>query len=110
MTGTIFDIKRFAVHDGGGLRSTLFLKGCPLRCPWCQNPEGVDPHPALWHSPAACLHCGTCVHACPDGALTLTGRIHIDRSRCSLCGACAQACPAAAMELTGREISAQAAA
>lgn len=110
MTGTIFDVKRFAVHDGGGLRSTLFFKGCPLRCPWCQNPEGIDPHPALWHSPAACLRCGSCVAVCPEKALTLTGRVHVDRARCTLCGKCEQACPAAAMELSGREIGAREAA
>lgn len=110
MTGTIFDVKRFAVHDGGGLRSTLFFKGCPLRCPWCQNPEGIDPHPALWHSPAACLRCGSCVAVCPEKALTLTDRVHVDRARCTLCGKCEQACPAAAMELSGREIGAREAA
>lgn len=106
MTGVIFDCKRFAVHDGGGLRSTLFLKGCPLRCPWCQNPEGVTHEPLLWHNPLTCLHCGTCLAACPTGALKLEERIHVDRSRCDLCGKCVDVCPAAAMELTGRTIEA----
>ncbi len=110
MTGVIFDIKRFAVHDGGGLRSTLFLKGCPLRCPWCQNPEGLDPRPALWHSPALCLHCGTCAAACPAGALTLTDRVHVDGGRCTRCGKCQEVCPAAAMEITGRTVTAREAA
>lgn len=107
MTGTIFDVKRFAVHDGAGLRSTLFLKGCPLRCPWCQNPEGVDPEPALWHAPTACLRCGGCVAVCDAGALTLDERVHVDRSRCTRCGKCVDACPAAAMEVAGREIDAK---
>lgn len=110
MTGVIFDVKRFAVHDGGGLRSTLFLKGCPLRCPWCQNPEGIDSKPALWHIPASCLRCGGCVAACRFGALTLNDRIHVDRSRCVCCGACVEACPAAAMELSGRAVTAEEAA
>ena len=60
MNGTIFEVKRFAVHDGEGLRTTLFLKGCPLRCPWCQNPEGIDSAPALWYNPTVCLGCGGC--------------------------------------------------
>lgn len=110
MTGTIFDTKRFAVHDGEGLRSTLFLKGCPLRCPWCQNPEGLDPRPALWHSPAACLRCGTCAAVCPQTALTLTDRVHVDHGRCTRCGKCQEACPAAAMEISGRTVTAREAA
>ena len=110
MNGIIFDCKRFAVHDGAGLRSTLFLKGCPLRCPWCQNPEGIDPKPALWHSPQTCVRCGGYVNACPEGALTLGERIHVDRTRCTLCGRCVDACPAAAMSVQGRSISAQEAA
>ena len=69
--GIIFDLKRFAVHDGGGLRTTLFLKGCPLRCPWCQNPEGLEEKPLVWYSPADCLRCGTCAGSCPEKALTL---------------------------------------
>ncbi len=110
MNGVIFDCKRFAVHDGAGLRTTLFLKGCPLRCPWCQNPEGIDPHPALWHSPAECLNCGRCAASCPEGALTHSGRIHVDRKRCTLCGRCLDVCPAGAMSLSGKTISVQEAA
>lgn len=110
MNGIIFDLKRFAVHDGAGLRSTLFLKGCPLRCPWCQNPEGIAPEPALWHSPQTCVRCGGCVNACPKGALMLGERIHVDRTRCALCGRCVDACPAAAMSVQGRSIGAQEAA
>ncbi len=110
MTGVIFDIKRFAVHDGGGLRSTLFLKGCPLHCPWCQNPEGMKRAPWLWYSPQECLRCGTCVAACPHGALTLDDRIHVNRERCDLCGICEKTCPGGALERTGREIEAEEAA
>ncbi len=110
MTGVIFDVKRFAVHDGGGLRTTLFLKGCPLRCPWCQNPEGLVRSPMLWHNPVVCLKCGSCLPACPQGALTLTDRIHVDRDRCVVCGKCADVCPAAAMATSGETVTAEEAA
>ncbi len=104
--GLIFDIKRFAVHDGQGLRTTLFLKGCPLRCPWCQNPEGLTAKPVLWYSPTDCLHCGSCAAVCGQGALTAgPERIHVDRDRCVLCGRCADACPGAALKIRGRTVS-----
>ena len=85
MTGVIFDLKRFAVHDGSGLRSTLFLKGCPLHCPWCQNPESISPRPMLWHSPGSCLRCGTCLPVCKQHALSMTDRIHVDQAAWCLC-------------------------
>lgn len=110
MTGVIFDLKRFAVHDGGGLRSTLFLKGCPLHCPWCQNPEGMSSKPDLWYSPNDCLHCGTCVVVCQEQALTLDERIHVEQSRCTLCGACEDACPGSALQRMGATITASEAA
>lgn len=110
MNGTVFEVKRFAVHDGEGLRTTLFLKGCPLRCPWCQNPEGLDPAPALWYNPAVCLRCGGCVNNCPGLALTLTDRVHIRQEDCVQCGACVDLCPAGALSLCGKTISAREAA
>lgn len=110
MTGVIFDCKRFAVHDGGGLRTTLFLKGCPLRCPWCQNPEGMDSRPTLWHNPAQCLRCGICAAACPNGALTASERVRVNRSKCVRCGVCAEACPGGAMSIAGRTVTAREAA
>lgn len=106
MNGLVFDVQRFAVHDGSGLRTTMFLKGCPMRCPWCQNPEGLTANRELWHSPGACLHCGGCVKACPTGAIHMTERIHVEPERCTRCGICVECCPAAAMELVGRELSA----
>ena len=106
MNGFVFEVKRFAVHDGPGLRTTLFLKGCPLRCPWCQNPEGLHLEPRLWYKEADCLRCGNCVAACQERALALDERVHIDRAACVLCKRCLDACPTGALLLDGREVSA----
>ena len=70
MRGTVFDIRRFSIHDGPGIRTTVFLKGCPIRCLWCQNPEGRDAKPVLWYFPSKCIECGACIAACPTGALS----------------------------------------
>ena len=106
MNGFVFEVKRFAVHDGPGLRTTLFLKGCPLRCPWCQNPEGLHLEPRLWYKEADCLRCGNCVAACQERALALDERVHIDQAACTLCKRCLDACPTGALLLDGREVSA----
>lgn len=106
MNGFVFEVKRFAVHDGPGLRTTLFLKGCPLRCPWCQNPEGLHLEPRLWYKEADCLRCGNCVAACQERALALDERVHIDQAACVLCGRCLDACPTGALLLDGHEVSA----
>ena len=106
MNGFVFEVKRVAVHDGPGLRTTLFLKGCPLRCPWCQNPEGLHLEPRLWYKEADCLRCGNCVAACQERALALDERVHIDQVACVLCKRCLDACPTGALLLDGREVSA----
>lgn len=106
LTGRIFDIARFSVHDGPGIRTTVFLKGCPLRCIWCHNPEGIKQQVQLSYTVQKCLLCGDCVQDCPNQALSLhdTGII-IDRNRCQLCGECVDACPPQALRLYGRDIS-----
>ena len=100
----IFDIKRYAIHDGPGIRTTLFVKGCPLRCVWCHNPESWSPEPQRLYKQGKCIGCQSCVNACPVGALELTpSGIQPTGNPCILCGACADACPALAMEICGRE-------
>jgi formate C-acetyltransferase len=107
-TGLVFDVQRFCLHDGPGIRTTVFLKGCPLRCSWCHNPEGLGPEPELMFTRALCTGCGACVSACPSGAHSVGGGGHaIDRARCRACGACVSACPGGAMALAGRWMSVQ---
>jgi pyruvate formate lyase activating enzyme len=106
MTGKIFAIKRFAVHDGDGIRTTLFLKGCPLRCLWCHNPEGLSMPAQLAYHEQKCLSCGLCVGVCKNGAHKLLDGKHVfERSHCTGCGACAEICPGDALTLYGREVS-----
>ncbi len=103
-TGTTFSIQQFSTEDGPGIRTTVFLKGCPLRCAWCHNPEGISAAPDLMWYDVRCIAAGNCLHACPEQALRLEAAgMRIDRGRCTLCGACVTACPAAAFELIGRE-------
>ncbi len=101
--GVVFDAKRYAIHDGPGIRTTIFLKGCPLDCPWCHNPEGKRPQPELMWWSTRCLGCNSCVKACPWEALTLEDNLTVDQERCDLCGACAEACTAEALEVVGHE-------
>lgn len=99
----IFDIKRFALNDGPGIRTTLFLKGCPLHCVWCHNPEGQRPEAQRLYTKKKCIGCGTCVSVCPQGALQLTpDGIRPTSEACVLCGACAEACPTTALTMSGR--------
>lgn len=102
MTGTVFDLKRFSVHDGRGIRTTLFFKGCPLRCPWCQNPEGLARQVELQANKALCIQCGTCVAACPSGALALVDGLRVDQAQCTRCGSCVEACPTNALRFAGQ--------
>ena len=111
MDGTIIDIRRFTLHDGPGIRSTLFLKGCGLRCAWCQNPESIDTALGLWYLAKQCIRCGLCEASCPVGAIGLHAEedpfVRIDRGVCTRCGACVAACPTTALSFDGSRISAE---
>lgn len=106
MAGRIFDIQRFCIHDGPGIRTTVFLKGCPLRCLWCHNPEGWSPVPELSFQPEKCIGCGYCLRTCPRRAHEMQdGRHVLFRERCIACGECTRECYACALERVGRELT-----
>ncbi len=104
----IFDIQHFSVHDGAGIRTTVFFKGCPLKCRWCSNPESQSFLPELMYNPAKCIGCGACIPKCPQKAIRIEdGRILFDFGRCDQCGACVDECYAEARTIKGREMSVQ---
>lgn len=102
-TGIIFDIKRYAIHDGPGIRTTVFFKGCPLTCPWCHNPEGISRSPRVIYLKNMCIGCLECLEACPQNALSQgPDKIQTDEAFCRHCGACVDVCPAGARERAGK--------
>ncbi len=103
VSGTIFDISRYCIHDGPGIRTTVFFKGCPLSCWWCHNPEGISREPHLALRPGRCTRCGCCVEACPNDAIVLSGDgAATDPALCRMCFECAAVCPSGAREVVGR--------
>lgn len=104
ISGIISNIQRYSVHDGPGIRTTVFLKGCPLRCFWCQNPETQDLNPVLMVNVTLCTHCGRCIPSCKKQAIyreEVTNRVITNRSICTGCGACVSSCVAAARKISG---------
>lgn len=108
MRGRLLDLKRLSIHDGPGIRTTLFLKGCPLNCRWCHNPESVSPEPEIGLLKRKCVGCGKCAEVCPHGAHSFREGEHaFDRERCVACGKCVEACLPGALEYYGEDISAE---
>jgi pyruvate formate lyase activating enzyme len=106
ITGIIFNIQHYSIHDGPGIRTDIFLKGCFLRCLWCQNPESQSLNPELFYFKEKCTGCGQCIAACPAKAIQIKeGKSFTDHSKCDGCGKCAQICPNEARNLTGKEMS-----
>lgn len=103
---TIFNIQRFSIHDGPGIRTTVFFSGCPLRCLWCHNPESHEAKPQMAYFANRCMRCGACVATCPQGALSLDGsHIITDVENCIACGECLAVCPTQARKRYGEEYS-----
>ena len=100
--GRVFNIQRYSLHDGPGIRTVVFMKGCPLRCAWCCNPESIERGPHITFNPQKCIGDGRCLEACPAGARDAEG-YHVEL--CTFCGRCVEACPTEALELVGREMS-----
>ncbi len=106
LMGVVFDIKRFAVHDGPGIRSTVFFKGCPLNCRWCHNPESISFHREVQYVEKKCIGCGACTRICKEDAHTLVNGEHkFDRSKCIACGACESVCMGHALIQCGKEMT-----
>lgn len=108
MKGFVFDIQKFALHDGPGIRTTVFLKGCELRCKWCCNPESQLPSPQLSFDAKKCTHCLECIESCSFGALTKNGsQLKVDYEKCTGCGDCVSECGPGALKIFGYETDAQ---
>ncbi|HSK09521.1 MAG TPA: glycyl-radical enzyme activating protein [Vicinamibacterales bacterium] len=101
LTGTILRVARFAIHDGPGIRTTVFLKGCPLRCAWCHSPESQRPAPEFMPQPDRCLRCGACTGVCPHAVLPAALAETVAPAACTTCGACVEACPTGSRALVG---------
>lgn len=106
-TGIVFGIQRLSIHDGPGIRTTVFLKGCNINCKWCHNPEGIPMQPLIGLNQERCVRCGACAAACPNGCHSIeNGEHRFDRRACEACGKCVDACPVQALDLIGKRMTA----
>jgi len=107
-TGTVFNIQRYSIHDGPGIRTTVFLKGCPLNCWWCQNPESQLSGQEMVFWEDRCIGCGACSLNCPSGAIRMENKKPVtDKNKCNLCGECSRICPAQVREMIGKKLTAE---
>lgn len=110
VTGTVFNVQHYSIHDGPGIRTTVFVQGCPLRCLWCSNPESQLPDPQLLYLEDRCVGCGACIEACPKGAIERQpdnpAKVRTDRDVCVACGACVPVCPTEARSISGETMTA----
>ena len=108
VSGVVFDTQRYSIHDGPGIRTIIFLKGCPLRCPWCANPESQRRPVEIWYNKKICIGCGECIKVCPTGNIARgEDGLVIDFSSCNNCGKCAEACCSRALSTVGRQVLVQ---
>ncbi|MGG7079297.1 glycyl-radical enzyme activating protein [Clostridium sardiniense] len=105
MEGLVFDIQRYSIHDGPGIRTIVFLKGCPLSCRWCSNPESQELKPSIMYQESNCIHCGKCISACKRGAINPNNKGFINRELCTACGECVNVCLASALTLKGKKMT-----
>lgn len=104
-SGVIFDVQSYAIHDGPGVRTLVFEKGCPLKCWWCHNPESRSPGFELMYFDSECKDTLNCVNACPENAITISEELHINRDKCTACGICAKECPTSSLKIIGQRIT-----